>query len=69
MAAKKQQTHAKKARELAVKERRERKRAKKAEAAAQRAAGVASPAENGDGGGLVLVDEGHAEIEPREWVR
>ncbi len=35
----KQQTHAKRARELAVKERRERKRAKKAEAAAQRAAG------------------------------
>ena len=30
MAAKKQQTHAKRARELAVKERRERKRAKKA---------------------------------------
>jgi hypothetical protein len=39
MAAKKQQTHAKRARELAVKERRERKRAKKAEAAAIRAAG------------------------------
>jgi hypothetical protein len=34
MAAKKQQTHAKRARELAVKERRERKRAKKAERAA-----------------------------------
>jgi len=33
MAAKKQQTHAKRARELAVKERRERKRAKKAERA------------------------------------
>jgi hypothetical protein len=40
MAGKKQQTHAKRARELAVKERRERKRAKKAEAAAQRAAGI-----------------------------
>jgi hypothetical protein len=39
MAAKKQQTHAKRARELAVKERRERKRAKKAEASALRAAG------------------------------
>jgi hypothetical protein len=37
--AKKQQTHAKRARELAVKERRERKKAKKAEAAAERAAG------------------------------
>jgi hypothetical protein len=37
MAAKNPQTMAKRARELAVKERRERKRAKKAEAAAQRA--------------------------------
>jgi hypothetical protein len=34
MPAKKQQTHAKRARELAVKEKRERKRAKKAERAA-----------------------------------
>lgn len=33
MAAKKQQTHAKRARELAVKERRERKKARKAERA------------------------------------
>ena len=33
MASKKQQTHAKRARELAVKEKRERKRAKKAERA------------------------------------
>ena len=40
MPARKQQTHAKRARELAVKERRERKQAKKAEAAARRA-GVA----------------------------
>lgn len=39
MGAKKQQTHAKRARELAVRERRELKRAKKAEAAALRAAG------------------------------
>jgi hypothetical protein len=38
MAAKKQQTHAKRARELAVKERRELKRAKMAESAAERAA-------------------------------
>ena len=46
MAAKKQQTHAKRARELAVKERRERKRAKKAD----RAAGLlpATDGENGD---------------------
>jgi hypothetical protein len=43
MAAKKQQTHAKRARELAVKERRERKRAKKAEAAALRANGGTLP--------------------------
>jgi hypothetical protein len=40
MAAKKQQTHAKRARELAVKERRERKRAKKAERLAAAAEGV-----------------------------
>ncbi|HTS72165.1 MAG TPA: hypothetical protein VMG74_00465 [Gaiellaceae bacterium] len=39
MAARHQQTHAKRAREAALRERRERKRAKKAEAAAQRAAG------------------------------
>lgn len=52
MAAKKQQTHAKRARELAVKERRERKQAKKAEVAAQRAAGT-WPAENG---GVSQVD-------------
>jgi hypothetical protein len=46
MPAKKQQSHAKRARELAVKERRELKRAKKAEAAAQRAAGVELPIED-----------------------
>jgi hypothetical protein len=40
MAARNQQTHAKRARELAVKEKRERKRAKKAENAALRAAGI-----------------------------
>ena len=38
MAARSPQTHAKRARELAVKERRERKQVKKAEAAARRAA-------------------------------
>ena len=48
MGAKKAQTHAKRARELAVKEKRERKRAKKAEAAAQRAAGVIPQAEEGE---------------------
>ena len=38
--ASKGQTHAKRARELALQEKRERKRAKKAEAAEQRAAGI-----------------------------
>ena len=57
MAAKKQQTHAKRARELAVKERREHKRAKKAEAAAHRAAGTTPTSPEG-------------EAEPAaEWVR
>jgi hypothetical protein len=45
MAGKKQQTHAKRARELAVKERRERKRAKKEESAAEREAGRIAAAE------------------------
>ncbi len=48
MGAKKAQTHAKRARELAVREKRERKRAKKAEAAAQRAAGVNPNDEEGE---------------------
>jgi len=48
LGAKKAQTHAKRARELAVKEKRERKRAKKAEAAAQRAAGVNPHDEEGE---------------------
>jgi hypothetical protein len=43
MAGRNPQTHAKRARELAVKERRERKRAKKAEAAARRASGAEAP--------------------------
>ena len=63
MAAKKQQTHAKRARELAVKERRERKRAKKAEAAAQREAGTAPAVDSGAPGA-------EAQEEPAaEWVR
>jgi hypothetical protein len=45
MAGKKQQTHAKRARELAVKERRERKLAKKSETAAEREAGRVAAAE------------------------
>lgn len=47
MASKRPQTIAKRARELAVKERRERKRAKKAEAAAQRAAGGKAHTDDG----------------------
>jgi len=61
MAAKKQQTHAKRARELAVKEKRERKQAKKAEAAAIRAAGGTwPPVENENG---VLGADGQTEPE------
>jgi hypothetical protein len=65
MAAKKQQTHAKRARELAVKERRERKRARKAEAAAQRAAGNAHAVDGGLGPGA----EDQAGSAAAEWVR
>jgi hypothetical protein len=63
MAAKKQQTHAKRARELAVKERRERKRAKKAERAA---GGTPAEAESGNG---VPESEEQAETEATEWIR
>jgi hypothetical protein len=63
MAAKKQQTHAKRARELAVKEKRERKRAKKAE----RAAGGGMPgADNGSG---APDAERQAEETASEWIR
>jgi hypothetical protein len=61
--AKKQQTHAKRARELAVKERRERKQAKKAEAAAERASG--GPAADDD----IPTSEGHAEVAGADWVQ
>jgi hypothetical protein len=67
MAAKKQQTHAKRARELAVKERRERKRAKKAE----RAIAAQGAPMNGDDIGAfpeMSEDESAAEtasVEPR----
>ena len=66
MAAKKQQTHAKRARELAVKEKRERKQAKKAAAAALRAAGGAPAADNGSD---VPAPEEHTEAPAAEWVR
>ena len=62
MPARKQQTHAKRARELAVKERRERKRAKKAD----RAAGLL-PAANGEDG--AVEGEAPAETEASEWIR
>ena len=67
MAGKKQQTHAKRARELAVKERRERKRAKKAENAALRAAGI-DPLAVQDGEGAPDVEDG-AEEAASEWIR
>jgi hypothetical protein len=66
MAAKKQQTHAKRAREIAVKERRERKRAKKAERAIA-AQGV--PADGADSGTFPETPEdesaGTAPVDPR----
>jgi hypothetical protein len=67
MAAKKQQTHAKRARELAVKERRERKRAKKEETAEERAAARTASAAERDAG--VPSAEEDAEAAAREWIR
>jgi hypothetical protein len=61
--AKKQETHAKRARELALQEKRERKRAKKAEAAAQRASG--DPAATDSGNSETEGNDGAA----AEWVR
>jgi hypothetical protein len=61
-AKKKQQTHAKRARELAVKEKRERKLAKKA----ARAAGELPVADDGNG---VPGLEGQTETPVSEWVR
>jgi hypothetical protein len=61
MAAKRQQTHAKRARELALRERRERKQAKKA----ARAAGEVEPAD----GDAVPPVEGEIETPAAEWVR
>lgn len=52
------QTHAKRSRELALREKRERKQAKKAEAAAHRAAGTTPAADSKDS---------HAES--AEWIR
>jgi hypothetical protein len=61
-AKKKQQTHAKRARELAVKERRERKRARKAERAASNPEAV-------DGGSVEPGTEAQPESAAAEWVR
>ncbi len=61
MAAKKQQTHAKRARELAVKEKRERKQAKKA----ARAAGALEADNDSD----VPAAEEQTETPAAEWVR
>jgi hypothetical protein len=63
MAGRSQQTHAKRARELAVKERRERKRAKKA----LRAAGGDAPA--GEGGVSPQGGEGQVETDTSEWIQ
>ena len=62
-ANKKQQTYAKRARELAVKERRERKQARKAERRAA-ADGTSTP-EGGDPSGA----EQQADPEARAWIR
>jgi hypothetical protein len=67
MATKKQQTHAKRARELAVKERRERKRAKKAERAIAAQGAGANP-DDGAASAEMLEDEnatGTAPVEAR----
>jgi hypothetical protein len=65
-AKKKQQTHAKRARELAVKERRERKRAKKAERALAAEGGI--PMDGDENGAAIEVpeDEGAAAVAPVE---
>jgi hypothetical protein len=65
MAARNPQTMAKRAREQAVKERRDRKRAKKAEAAAERAAKSAAPSDElaSDGTGAA-TSLGDGELQP-----
>ena len=60
--AKKQQTHAKRARELAIKERRERKQAKKAE----RAAGGSAAAPDTDNGAVESADH---EARASQWIQ
>jgi hypothetical protein len=65
MAATRGQTHAKRDREIAQREKRERKRAKKAEAAAQRAAGK-TPAVGGSRGPGA---DGKAEASVSGWIQ
>jgi hypothetical protein len=65
--AKKQQSHAKRAREVALRERRERKQAKKAEVAEQRTAEAAPATDNGFGG--PDADGAEAETETDVWIR
>jgi hypothetical protein len=60
------QTHAKRDREVAQRERRERKRAKKAAAAAQRGAGDASIL---DGGSSAPQAEAEPETATPEWIQ
>ena len=65
MAATRGQTHAKRDREIAQREKREHKRAKKAEAAAQRAAGRTPVV----GGSDLPGAEGKAETQPAGWIQ
>jgi hypothetical protein len=64
MASRSPQTHAKRARELAVKERRERKRLKKAEVAAARAAGHDTLTSGDVSADLVPAEDHHATAAP-----
>lgn len=65
MLATRGQTHAKRDRERALREKRERKHAKKAEAAAQRAAGDAAAI----GSSNVPGAEEHSRPSEAEWIR
>ena len=65
MAATRGQTHAKRDREMAQREKRERKRAKKAEAAAQRAAGKATTVEGSGEPGA----EGKTDTAASGWIQ
>jgi hypothetical protein len=67
MAATRGQTHAKRDREIAQREKRERKRAKKAEAAAQRAAKKAPTVEGGGAPGARA--EGQADAATSGWIQ